>query len=44
MSRNRFKSIALYGTVEIRRLLAFVGLLFVVEQRAPVMLLNGVTP
>jgi hypothetical protein len=44
MSRNRFKSIALYGTVGIRLLLVFVGLLFAVEQRAPVVLLNEVTP
>ena len=42
--RNRFKSIAVYGTVTIRLLLVFVGLLFAVEQRAPVMLLNDVTP
>jgi hypothetical protein len=33
MSRNRFKSIALYVTVAIGLLLVFVGLLFTVEQR-----------
>ena len=33
MSRNRFKSIALYATVGIGLLLVFVGLLFAVEQR-----------
>jgi hypothetical protein len=33
MSRNRFKSIALYATIGIGLLLVFVGLLFVVEQR-----------
>jgi hypothetical protein len=33
MSRNRFKSIALYATVGIGLLLLFVGLFFAVEQR-----------
>jgi len=33
MSRNRFKSITLYGTVGIGLLLVFIGLLFAVEQR-----------
>jgi hypothetical protein len=33
MSRNRFKSVALYATVGIALLLVFVGFLFAVEQR-----------